>query len=45
MNVCVKVLVVLRKFHLDANPGQDTTEKFQQVNRAYEVLSDPDLKS
>lgn len=34
-----------KKYHPDANPGQDTTEKFQQVNRAYEVLSDPDLKS
>jgi molecular chaperone DnaJ len=28
----------------DANPGEDTTEKFQEVNRAYEVLKDPDLK-
>lgn len=29
---------------LDANPGEDTTEKFQEVNRAYEVLNNPDLK-
>jgi molecular chaperone DnaJ len=28
----------------DANPGKDTTEKFQEINRAYEVLTDPDLK-
>ena len=34
-----------KKYHPDANPGKDTTEQFQQVNRAYEVLSDPDLKS
>ena len=31
-------------FYEDANPGKDTTEKFQEVNRAYEVLNDPDLK-
>jgi molecular chaperone DnaJ len=31
--------------HPDANPGQDTTEQFQEVNRAYEVLTDPDLKT
>jgi molecular chaperone DnaJ len=29
---------------VDANPGEDTTEKFQEINRAYEVLNDPDLK-
>jgi molecular chaperone DnaJ len=29
---------------LDANPGTDTTEKFQEVNRAYEVLKDPSLR-
>lgn len=29
---------------IDANPNEDTTEKFQEVNRAYEVLKDPDLK-
>merc|ERR1719444_280814 len=34
-----------KKYHPDANPGTDTTEKFQEVNRAYEVLSDPELKS
>jgi molecular chaperone DnaJ len=31
-------------FYIDANPGTDTTEKFQEINRAYEVLNDPDLK-
>jgi len=33
-----------KKFHPDANPGKDTTEKFQEINRAYEILSNPDLK-
>lgn len=31
--------------HPDANPDKDTTEQFQEVNRAYEVLTDPDLKT
>jgi len=31
-------------YHPDANPGKDTTEQFQEVNRAYEVLNTPDLK-
>ena len=33
-----------RQYHPDANPGADTTEQFQDINRAYEVLSDADLK-
>jgi molecular chaperone DnaJ len=33
-----------RQYHPDANPGTDTTEQFQELNRAYEVLNDPDLK-
>ncbi|GAX12611.1 molecular chaperone DnaJ [Fistulifera solaris] len=33
-----------KQYHPDANPGQDTTEKFQEINRAYEVLTDPSLK-
>lgn len=33
-----------KKYHPDANPGEDTTVKFQEINRAYEVLSNPDLK-
>jgi molecular chaperone DnaJ len=33
-----------KQYHPDANPGVDTTEKFQELNRAYEVLTDPVLK-
>lgn len=33
-----------KKYHPDANPGKDTTEQFQEINRAYEVLSNPELK-
>lgn len=33
-----------KQYHPDANPGKDTTEQFQEVNRAYEVLKNPDLK-
>jgi len=33
-----------KQYHPDANPGEDTTEKFQEINRAYEVLNNPDLK-
>ena len=29
---------------VDANPNEDTTEMFQDINRAYEVLKDPELK-
>ncbi|KAK1744844.1 chaperone protein DnaJ [Skeletonema marinoi] len=31
-------------YHPDANPGKDTTNEFQEVNRAYEVLSDEDKR-
>lgn len=33
-----------KAYHPDANPEGDTTEKFQEINRAYEVLNNPDLK-
>mmetsp|Transcript_18751 Transcript_18751/g.34968 ORF Transcript_18751/g.34968 Transcript_18751/m.34968 type:complete len:464 (+) Transcript_18751:196-1587(+) len=33
-----------KEYHPDANPNRDTTEQFQDINRAYEVLKDPDLK-
>jgi molecular chaperone DnaJ len=33
-----------KQYHPDSNPGQDTTEKFQEINRAYEVLNNPELK-
>lgn len=33
-----------KQYHPDANKGTDTTEKFQEINRAYEILSNPDLK-
>ena len=33
-----------REFHPDANPEKDTVAQFQDVNRAYEVLNDPELK-
>lgn len=37
-------IVSIPKRLLDANPDRDTTEQFQMLNRAYEVLKDPKLK-
>mmetsp|Transcript_33340 Transcript_33340/g.95659 ORF Transcript_33340/g.95659 Transcript_33340/m.95659 type:complete len:498 (+) Transcript_33340:162-1655(+) len=34
-----------KRFHPDANPDMDTTAIFQQLNRAYEVLKDRDLRA
>jgi molecular chaperone DnaJ len=33
-----------KEYHPDSNPNKDTVSQFQDVNRAYEVLNDPDLK-
>jgi len=33
-----------KQFHPDANPGKDTTVEFQEINRAYEILSNPEMK-
>ena len=49
---CFVVLITLLFFRslflssasTDANPDKDTTEQFQEINRAYEVLNNPDLK-
>ncbi|KAL7477048.1 hypothetical protein ACHAW6_002866 [Cyclotella cf. meneghiniana] len=33
-----------KKLHPDANPGKDTTQEFQDINRAYEVLGDEEKR-
>jgi molecular chaperone DnaJ len=37
-------LVPLPRFNVDANPDEKATERFLIINRAYEVLTDPELK-
>jgi molecular chaperone DnaJ len=32
------------RFNVDANPDEKATERFLIINRAYEVLTDPELK-
>jgi len=33
-----------RRYHPDSNPQENTIDQFQQINRAYEVLRNPDLR-
>jgi len=33
-----------RKYHPDVNPSEDAKTKFQEANRAYEILSDPSTR-
>src|SRR3989454_5507605 len=33
-----------RKYHPDVAKGKDTTDRFKEINEAYEVLSDPEKR-
>lgn len=32
------------RYHLDVNPDKDANKRFQEINEANEVLSDPDKR-
>jgi curved DNA-binding protein CbpA len=34
-----------RQYHPDVNPSESAKEKFQEINNAYEVLSNPELRA
>ena len=34
-----------RKYHPDVNKEQGAEERFKEINRAYEILSEPEMKA